>query len=237
MQDLSNSNAPSAPEIYSHYLLTQSLCIQSSLITLRTIHLYLDNDTRPIDTSIIAQILSIYLTLMSLPQSQSVLIEVFASLRYFVHKFALLLFTSDSFLSPIIEKVIKYSNSSLTPIRKGATDLLYTLLSTNLKRTRFETIVCVSRLASSDSSGLLYLQSSLNRIEALASVDSRDSGIQLVERGGGQHHGPDSSIDEEEEVSILHIVGRIREILKVRFVFFCWHFLQHFCFLGYKANS
>lgn len=157
---------------------------------------------------------------MSLPQSQSVLIEVFASLRYFVHKFALLLFTSDCFLSPIIEKVIKYSNSSLTPIRKGATDLLYCLLSTNLKRTRFETIVCVSRLASSDSSGLLYLQSSLNRIEALAAVDSRSSGTHLVDRTRGGNQAPDSSmgtVDEEgeEEVSILHIVGRIREILKV----------------------
>lgn len=106
-----------------NYSLQLNLSIQSALITLRTIHLYLDNDQEPIDSSI-SQILSIYLTLMSLPQSQLVLINVFNSVRYFVHKFALLLFNSDAFLSPIISKVIKYCNSSLTPIRQAATDLL-----------------------------------------------------------------------------------------------------------------
>lgn len=94
-----------------------------------------------------------------------------------------------------------------------------------MKRTRFETIVCVSRLASSDQHGLLYLQSSLNRIEQLATVDTRDSGTHLMVADssllssdlnsslGTQGEGIGAHPDQEE-VSILHIVGRIREILK-----------------------
>ncbi|KAJ6223084.1 hypothetical protein RDWZM_001629 [Blomia tropicalis] len=213
----SSSAATSAGEILHNYLLAQNLSIQCSVITLRTIHLYLDNDQRPIDTAIIAQILSIYLTLMSLPQAQRILVDVFDSIRYFVQKFAILLFNSDAFLSPIIGKVIKFCNSSLSAIRQGATDLLYCLLSTNLKRTRFETIVCVSRLASSDQHGLLYLQSSLNRIEQLAIADHQ-SGT-LTNRSNDSSNTlnlNDDNIDEndDEEVSILNIVGRIREILK-----------------------
>ncbi|KAH7636311.1 dedicator of cytokinesis protein 11-like protein [Dermatophagoides farinae] len=183
----------------TNYLLQQNLSIQSALITLRTIHLYLDNDQEPIDHSI-SQILSIYLTLMTIPQSQTVLIHLFNSVRYFVHKFSLLLFNSDAFLSPIISKVIRYCNSSLTPIRQGATDLLYCLFVTNMKRTRFETIVCVSRLASSDPHGLLYLHSSLNRLEQLAIADTKT--LQIY------------TDDGEEEISITMIVERIREILK-----------------------
>ncbi|KAH9420409.1 Dedicator of cytokinesis protein 9 [Dermatophagoides pteronyssinus] len=185
------------------YLLQQNLSIQSALITLRTIHLYLDNDQKPIDPSI-SQILSIYLTLMTLPQSQTVLIHLFNSIRYFVQKFSFLLFQSDSFLSPIISKVIRYCNSSLTPIRQGATDLLYCLFVTNMKRTRFETIVCVSRLASSDPHGLLYLHSSLNRLEQLAIADTTQQ----------QQTSTPLIIDDGEEISITTIVERIREILK-----------------------
>lgn len=122
-KSMPNSNTNNNSDNLTNYLLQQNLSIQSALITLRTIHLYLDNDQEPIDSSI-SQILSIYLTLMTLPQSQLVLINVFNSVRYFVHKFAMLLFNSDAFLSPIISKVIKYCNSSLTPIRQNATDLL-----------------------------------------------------------------------------------------------------------------
>lgn len=119
-----NSNFNTSTDNHlTNYLLQQNLSIQSALITLRTIHLYLDNDTAPIDHTI-SQILSLYLTLMTLPQSQSVLIHLFNSIRYFVRKFSVLLFSSDAFLSQIISKVIKYCNSSLTPIRQGATDLL-----------------------------------------------------------------------------------------------------------------
>ena len=112
----------------------------------------------------------------------------------------------------------------------------YCLMSTNLRRTRFETIVCVSRLASTDQHGLLYLQSSLNRIELLATVDKHDSDIQLADNKSFSNsvitgHNCDSSlstndgdsfdhgsvyrvVEEEEEISILRIVERIREILK-----------------------
>ena len=79
-----------------------------------------------------------------------------------------------------------------------------------MKRTRFETIVCVSRLASSDQHGLLYLQSSLNRIELLASVDGKDlknANLASEQNSSGMH-------EDCEEVSILSIVIRIREILK-----------------------
>ncbi|KAF7494499.1 Dedicator of cytokinesis protein 9 [Sarcoptes scabiei] len=207
----STSNPVDNTTNITNCLLQQNLSIQSALITLRTIHLYLDNDQQPIDYSV-TQILSIYLTLLTLPQSQSVLINLFNSLRYFVHKFSIILFSSDVFLSPIISKVIKYCNSSLTPIRHGATDLLYCLFAHNLKRTRFETIVCVSRLASSDTHGLIYLHSSLNRLEQLALVEMKNqtnNSTIIVEK-------PRRSLDreEEEEITIINIIDRIREILK-----------------------
>lgn len=83
----------------------------------------------------------------------------------------------------------------------------YCLFTTNMKRTRFETIVCVSRLASSDPHGLLYLHSSLNRIEQLSNVDTEHAHSMVDDKN-------EQLDSEDEEVSVIHIVGRIREILK-----------------------
>lgn len=79
---------------------------------------------------------------------------------------------------------------------------------TNIKRTRFETIVCVSRLASSDPHGLLYLHSSLNRLEQLALVDTNLNELKNSTKSMEQNDL------EDEEISITDIVERIREILK-----------------------
>lgn len=69
----------------------------------------------------------------------------------------------------------------------------------------------MSRLASSDPQGLLYLHSSLNRIEYLANVDKRDNQARLESHTKRHTSRLDS---DEEEVSIIHVVERIREILK-----------------------
>jgi len=69
--------------------------------------------------------------------------------------------------------------------------LQYCLFRANFKRTRFETIVCISRLASSDSRDLTHFQSSLNRIECLSRSDPN-----------------------YPEVKMDQIVQRIRDILR-----------------------
>jgi hypothetical protein len=105
----------------------QNISIQISLISLQTINLYLNRENKPLDESIIKQILSIYLTLLTLPQSQTVLIHIFENLRFFVQNFSQLFFSFDTFLVQIVSKIIQFCNSSLTSIRDNAIDLLVNL--------------------------------------------------------------------------------------------------------------
>ncbi len=102
----------------------QNFSIQISLISLQTINLYLNRENIPLDESISKQILSLYLTLLTLPQSQTLLIHIFENLRFFVLNFSQLFFSFDTFLVQIISKIIQFCNSSLTPIRDNAIDLL-----------------------------------------------------------------------------------------------------------------
>ncbi len=105
----------------------QNISIQISLISLQTINLYLNRENKPLDESIIKHILSIYLTLLTLPQSQTVLIHIFENLRFFVQNFSQLFFSFDTFLVQIVSKIIQFCNSSLTSIRDNAIDLLVNL--------------------------------------------------------------------------------------------------------------
>lgn len=154
---------------FTRALFQQNLSVQMSLVALQTVRLYLGGGAH--HDLVLHQVLSLFLALLSLPQSQPVLTHVFAHVRLFLGAHSDALFSCDAFLPQIIAKVILFCNSSVVSTRNSATDLLYCLFRANFKRTRFETIVCVSRLASMSDSHLNAFQTSLKRLESVARVD------------------------------------------------------------------
>ena len=165
------------------------LAVKIGGVALRFARLALSHEARD---ALSGRVLALLLTLLSTNQSQEVLRDTFGKLLplYPYHspynvlldllqtmsaRFPDLVFGSALF-SPLVQRLVELCDSALKPVRAGAVDLLFGLFLINFKRTRFETIVCVSRLASEDRGGarpLTRFEDSLTRLELLSADERR----------------------------------------------------------------
>lgn len=80
----------------------------------------------------------------------------------------------------LVQRLVELADCRLKSARDCAVDLIFALFLLNFKRTRFETIVCVSRLASDDRhvrpddpERLARFQEALTRLDALSADERR----------------------------------------------------------------
>ncbi|CAG2111011.1 unnamed protein product, partial [Medioppia subpectinata] len=158
------------------FLSQQNLSVETAVIALRTSRLALLS--QPHDDDVIRTVVKLFLALLHESQSEAIVVLAFENIALFAHDFSQQLFAFHALFSQLVAKIVEFCDCALKPIRDSGVDLLFKLFVENFKRTRFETIVCVSRLASNHAKDLTRFQASLARIQLLAEHDdefARDS--------------------------------------------------------------
>ena len=161
---------------FDDFLQKQNISQQISLLALKVSRLVLSLET-------LHSVLELLLTLMTVPQSLALLIHTFDNMRHVTRLYSDHVFASPLF-PQLVSRVVHFCDSNLRASRDSAVDLLFSLFCLNFRRTRFETIVCVSRLASKDDAkDLSHFQTSLTRLELLAKLEEETHRLQqTVER-------------------------------------------------------
>ncbi|XP_050306735.1 dedicator of cytokinesis protein 9 isoform X2 [Anthonomus grandis grandis] len=172
-------------------VLEQHLAAEIGLITLDCIGLFSMRFRKKLlaggsDNDVMKKIVDIFLTLIQLGQSESLLKHVFASLRAFINNFSAVFFQGNAILcGKLCYELLKCCNSRLSSIRQESCALLYLLMRSNfehtnrkgLTRVHLQVIISVSQMLG-NIVGLnnSRFQESLSLINSFASSDKAMKG-------------------------------------------------------------
>ncbi|XP_054168658.1 dedicator of cytokinesis protein 9-like [Oppia nitens] len=179
------------------FLCRQNLSVETTIIALRSLRLTVasigttdaDDETQ----LLLRRSASLVVCLLSHSQSPPLVVHIFDVIALMARDFPKQFFSLHALFAQIVAKVVEYCDCALKPVRDAGVDLLFSLFVLDFKRTRFETIVCVSRVASLHNRDLSRFQSALTRLQSLADAHEMFS---------------------QEDQRLAQTVCRVRDILR-----------------------